>query len=62
MTIPKIAIRNTKCFFVGDKEEDIIAANNSGINNTIIVRSGHKVDKLNSKLEIENIPMVRIVS
>lgn len=43
----EIDMRNS--WLIGDKEEDIIAANNSGINNTIIVRSGHKVDELNSK-------------
>ena len=36
-------------WLIGDKEEDIIAAHNSGINNTIIVRSGHKIDELTSK-------------
>jgi D-glycero-D-manno-heptose 1,7-bisphosphate phosphatase len=45
----KYAINMQKSWLIGDKEEDIIAANNSGIRNTIIVRSGHKIDSLNSK-------------
>ena len=35
-------------WMIGDKESDIVAANNAGISNTILVRSGHSVDKLNS--------------
>ena len=34
---------------IGDKETDIQAANASGINNTILVRSGHQVNEDNSK-------------
>jgi D-glycero-D-manno-heptose 1,7-bisphosphate phosphatase len=33
---------------VGDKENDIKAANDAGIKNTILVRSGHKIDKSSS--------------
>ena len=33
----------------GDKEVDIIAANSSGITNTILVKSGHKIDEENSQ-------------
>ena len=36
-------------WIIGDKEEDIIAANNSGIKNTIIVKSGHKVNENSTK-------------
>ena len=36
-------------WMIGDKETDIEAANLSGINNTILVRSGHLVDESNSK-------------
>ena len=36
-------------WLIGDKESDIIAAKNSGIENTVLVRSGHKIDELNSK-------------
>ena len=35
-------------WMIGDKETDIEAANLAGINNTILVRSGHLVDKSNS--------------
>jgi D-glycero-D-manno-heptose 1,7-bisphosphate phosphatase len=35
-------------WMIGDKETDIEAANLSGINNTILVRSGHLVDESNS--------------
>jgi len=45
----KYSIEMENSWLIGDKEEDIIAAHNSGINNTIIVRSGHKVDELNSR-------------
>lgn len=36
-------------WMIGDQERDIKAANAGGINNTILVRSGHKVDENNSK-------------
>ena len=45
----KYRIDMANSWLIGDKEEDIIAAHNSGINNTIIVKSGHKIDELNSK-------------
>ena len=35
-------------WMIGDKETDIAAANNAGITNTILVRSGHINDELNS--------------
>ena len=35
-------------WMIGDKEADIIAANSSGITNTILVKSGHKINELNS--------------
>jgi D-glycero-D-manno-heptose 1,7-bisphosphate phosphatase len=35
-------------WMIGDKEADIIAANTAGINNTILVRSGHKINKADS--------------
>jgi len=37
-----------KSWLVGDKETDIIAANKSGIVQTILVRSGHKIDESSS--------------
>ena len=44
-------------WMIGDKETDIEAANLAGINNTILVRSGHLVDesKSNSKFTIDSI-------
>ena len=35
-------------WMIGDKEVDVIAANASGISNTILVRSGHRIDESNS--------------
>jgi len=35
----------SKSWLIGDKETDIIAANNAGINNTILVKSGHKINE-----------------
>ncbi|MDB2670801.1 D-glycero-beta-D-manno-heptose 1,7-bisphosphate 7-phosphatase [Candidatus Pseudothioglobus singularis] len=35
-------------WMIGDKENDIKAANNAGIMNTILVKSGHNVDEFNS--------------
>ena len=35
-------------WMVGDKENDIQAANNAGIINTILVKSGHEIDEINS--------------
>jgi D-glycero-D-manno-heptose 1,7-bisphosphate phosphatase len=35
-------------WMIGDKEVDVTAANASGIKNTILVRSGHKIDESNS--------------
>jgi D-glycero-D-manno-heptose 1,7-bisphosphate phosphatase len=35
-------------WLIGDKENDIIAANNSGITNTILVKSGHKINEKDS--------------
>ena len=33
---------------IGDKEVDIISANNAGITNTILVRSGHEINEVDS--------------
>ena len=33
---------------IGDKESDISAANTAGISNTILLRSGHKIDENSS--------------
>ena len=37
-----------KSWMIGDTENDIKAANNAGIMNTILVKSGHNVDEFNS--------------
>jgi D-glycero-D-manno-heptose 1,7-bisphosphate phosphatase len=37
-----------KSWMIGDNERDIIAANSAGIDNTILVRSGHRIDESNS--------------
>ena len=42
----KIDMENS--WLIGDKEIDIIAANNAGISKTILVKSGHKADDRNS--------------
>ena len=39
----------TDSWMIGDSERDITAASLAGITNTIIVRSGHKIDQENSK-------------
>jgi len=33
---------------IGDKESDVEGANSSGVTNTILVRTGHKIDESNS--------------
>jgi len=35
-------------WMIGDKEADIIAANGAGIVNTILVKSGHEINEVNS--------------
>jgi D-glycero-D-manno-heptose 1,7-bisphosphate phosphatase len=44
-------------WLIGDKDDDVIAANASGINNTILVQSGHKIDqsKSNAKFFLKSI-------
>ena len=37
-----------KSWLIGDQELDVIAANAAGIENTILVRSGHRIDESNS--------------
>ena len=41
-------INMDESWMIGDKETDIQAANNAGIENTIIVKSGHKINPINS--------------
>ena len=37
-----------KSWLIGDKERDVIAANEAGIENTILVRNGHRIEEPNS--------------
>ena len=41
-----------KSWMIGDKERDTIAANSAGIDNTILVRSSHRIDESNSNAKI----------
>jgi D-glycero-D-manno-heptose 1,7-bisphosphate phosphatase len=45
-------IEMEKSWMIGDKEIDTIAANSAGIDNTILVRSGHRIDESNSNAKI----------
>jgi D-glycero-D-manno-heptose 1,7-bisphosphate phosphatase len=44
----KYDIDMTNSWAIGDKEVDIVAANKSGISNTVLVRSGHKINETDS--------------
>ena len=50
-------------WMIGDKEADIVAANAAGIQNTILVKSGHEVDEKNSnaKFILDSINQVKTV-
>ena len=41
-----------KSWMIGDKERDTIAANSAGIDNTILIRSSHRIDESNSNAKI----------
>ena len=45
----KYRIDMNHSWMIGDKESDIQAANKAGIENTILVKSGHKINETNSK-------------
>jgi len=45
----KYNIDMKKSWMIGDKEADIMAANAAGIQNTLLVKSGHQIDEKNSK-------------
>ena len=45
----KHSINMEDSWMIGDKEADITAANTAGIQNTILVKSGHAIDENNSK-------------
>ena len=38
----------SRSWMIGDKEADVAAANAAGINNTVLVKSGHDIDEKNS--------------
>ena len=42
-------INMEQSWIIGDKEADIQAAHQAGISNTILVRTGHKIDETSSK-------------
>ncbi|MBA5248710.1 MAG: D-glycero-beta-D-manno-heptose 1,7-bisphosphate 7-phosphatase [Gammaproteobacteria bacterium] len=44
----KHGINMSNSWMIGDKENDITAANTAGIKNTILVRSGHKINEKQS--------------
>jgi len=44
----KYKINMEESWIIGDKEVDIIAANRAGIDNTVLVNSGHPIDETNS--------------
>ena len=44
----KYGIDMKNSWMIGDKEADIKAANTAGIQNTVLVKSGHKIDENNS--------------
>jgi len=45
----KFDIDMKNSWMIGDKEADVQAANAAGVNNTILVKSGHSIDEANSK-------------
>jgi D-glycero-D-manno-heptose 1,7-bisphosphate phosphatase len=47
----KYSIDMANSWLIGDKEIDIQAAENAGIRNTIIVKSGHKINESTSKAD-----------
>ena len=48
----KYNINMSESWMIGDKESDVHAANSAGISNTILVKSGHKVDEINTKSKL----------
>ena len=48
----KYNIDMEKSWMIGDKERDTIAANSAGIDNTILIRSSHRIDESNSNAKI----------
>ncbi len=48
----KYHINMEASWMIGDKEADIQAANSAGISNTVLVKSGHDIDEINSKAKL----------
>ncbi len=59
----KYNIDMKKSWMIGDKEADVQAANAAGIQNTVLVKSGHVIDEVNSKAEfiLDSIEQVKTV-
>ena len=59
----KYGIDMKNSWMIGDKEADIKAANSAGVNNTIIVKSGHTINERNSNATyiIDSIAQVKEV-
>ena len=59
----KYSIDMKKSWMIGDKEADIQAANAAGIQNTVLVKSGHEIDENNSnaKFILDSIKQVSTV-
>ena len=50
-------------WMIGDKEDDVKAANSAGIQNTILVKSGHKIDESssNARFFLDSIQQSKLV-
>jgi D-glycero-D-manno-heptose 1,7-bisphosphate phosphatase len=59
----KYGIDMKNSWMIGDKEVDIKAANSAGIQNTILVKSGHTINERNSNATyiIDSIAQVKEV-
>jgi D-glycero-D-manno-heptose 1,7-bisphosphate phosphatase len=59
----KYGIDMKNSWMIGDKEADIKAANSAGIQNTILVKSGHTINERNSNAAyiIDSIAQVKEV-
>jgi D-glycero-D-manno-heptose 1,7-bisphosphate phosphatase len=53
----KYNISMSESWLIGDKESDIIAATNAGIDKTILVKSGHQINEndTNAKFILDSI-------
>ncbi|MBL6985180.1 MAG: D-glycero-beta-D-manno-heptose 1,7-bisphosphate 7-phosphatase [Candidatus Thioglobus sp.] len=59
----KYGINMEESWMIGDKEADITAANAAGIENTVLVKSGHAIDEVNSKAKfiLDSIEQAKII-